>query len=366
MDAVVAAFAPDAPNELMNHIISKRSGSWMARKKSELFIKFIENVVEEYTMAPTRQMRLQILATIAPLLRYSELEKFLPGLTRYAFKEARRYAKMLKAGMPQPKKTTHRERYNRAKVELFIAFITSPNVIGDMPFGHFTIKKDSRLKEEIPNMIRTSVNQRIIFQYQAYLKDTGRMPMALSETTMWRILRACKATTRKTMMGLDYYTYEGVEGIANLIDLLENTPKPSDADKSWAKEAKKTLLALKAFFKGDYKVYIQENSDISDYSQSYALSEPTIRPLQATNFGDPTRMRRCSMCIAMHEIFKGMKRMIDTAEWVEGTPMNKNEAEFILDQSKEGILEWQKHIVSTISKKNPSPHVYYTMSSHYR
>lgn len=191
-DAVVSQLAPDAPNELSALMMRKRSGAAWTKEPSEKFLALLENINEQYALANTKLARMETLGLVAPLLQYPELERYMPGLTRYAYTEARRYAKMSKAGLPRPETNVHRERYNRAKVEMFVGFISSSAVISDTPFGQVTVRQSTGIKQDLPNMIRTSINQRIMDQYKSFLKDTKHTDMALSDSTMRRILEACK------------------------------------------------------------------------------------------------------------------------------------------------------------------------------
>src|SRR5690349_11342701 len=95
--------------------------------------------------------------------------------------------------------------------------------------------------------------------YKSYLRDTEKTNLAVSESSYWRILKACKALTRKSLLGLDYFTYQGIEGVGSLIELAEKI-RVMDGDVDWANGIIKTLRDLKIFFKTDYKTHIQEQS----------------------------------------------------------------------------------------------------------
>lgn len=223
-DAIMSAFAPDAPNQMKQLVCDRRAGKSWHRDHSESFISAVQNIAEQYMSCSDRQTRMEVLATVAPVLRYLELEKYIPGLTPYAWKEARRYAKIVKSGRQIPPPSAIKERYKKKAVSLFIAFITSPYVVSDMPFGSKTVWTSGGTKEEIPNLLRHTVNTRIIKQYQEFLRVTHPGPQPgtvdpefqLSESSMWKILDYCKASTRRSMMGLDYITYDGKNYITML------------------------------------------------------------------------------------------------------------------------------------------------------
>lgn len=212
IEAILATFAPGASDLLMDLVIQKRlkrsKTSWR-REQSEKFTDLIENVVEEYQVATSRQTRMQILGIVAPVLRFSEMQQYIPGITPYTFHQARLHAKMTKSGMTEQAAGTRKERYDKKKVRSFILYITSPHVITNLPFGYLTTRTSAGVKIELPSLIRVSVNKRIVQAYSKFLQDTGQTALAMSQSTMIRILQACKAKTRKSWLGMDYMTYAG-------------------------------------------------------------------------------------------------------------------------------------------------------------
>jgi hypothetical protein len=138
----------------------------------------------------------------------------------------------------------------------------------------------------------------------------------------------------------------GTEGIASLLELV-NEIKNINGEADWAKDTSRVLREVKGFFKTDYKVYIQEHSDIVDYCISYALSDPADSAFRVQDGGaNGQNTRRCALCIALMDAFQSIATKISEVNW--RSPNDKAEAEFIFDQSRAGILAWQKHIVRTI------------------
>lgn len=210
-DAVMSVFAPDAPNQMKKMVCEKDRGeAWGNKKHSGKFTGIVEDAIEQYMNATSRQARLQMLGVIAPWFKWKELEKFIPGLTSYTWKEARRFSKTFKSGLVMPEASRIRERYDKKKVIAFLQFLTSPEVASELPFGEVTVRDSKGEKREIPNLLRTSVNSRIIQQYKVLMEYRRASHLVMSDSTMMRILKTCKATTRKSMKGIDYLTYEGM------------------------------------------------------------------------------------------------------------------------------------------------------------
>ncbi|CAF4055722.1 unnamed protein product [Rotaria magnacalcarata] len=88
------------------------------------------------------------------------------------------------------------ERYNQQQVRHFLEFVLSPSITTDIPFGkkvlHYT---------------------RIIQQYYSYCQETtsGNLKI-LGESSLFTILQACAASTRKSMAGIDNYAANGSTG----------------------------------------------------------------------------------------------------------------------------------------------------------
>lgn len=103
------------------------------------------------------------------------------------------------------------------------------------------------------------------------------------------------------------------------------------------------------FFKTDYKAYIQENSDVGDYSRLFALADPTDAAFRGQDSHHNQPRRRCTQCLALMDSFQSIGSKIAEINWP--SPNDKVEAEYILEQSRKGILEWQKHIIRTVHQE---------------
>ena len=109
-------------------------------------------------------------------------------------------------------------RVDTNQLDHFISFITSPNIIQDLPFGQRYLHLSTGKVLEIPNVIRNMIPQRIVKQYMQYCYGTNFKPF--SPSTMLRIL-CCSATVRKSLQGLDYIAAEGAKGFDDLHRILD-------------------------------------------------------------------------------------------------------------------------------------------------
>ena len=90
----------------------------------------------------------------------------------------------------------------QAKLDHFLDFITSPQIIQDLPFSEKCIKLSSKEVITMPNVICLMITESIATQYQTYAKKCGLTP--LSRSTLLRIISVCSVTVRKSVQGLDY------------------------------------------------------------------------------------------------------------------------------------------------------------------
>ena len=210
-------------------------------------------VVESYKQADTSEIRRQLLSLVAGKMNYPTLTTLITRLSRYEFTAARRYVHEVGAGLPlQPAAKQTREKVDSAKLDHFLDFITSSNIVQDLPFGRKTLTLSSGTKIDIPNVIRTVLPSRLIKQYNQYCSEDDYTP--LSTRTLFRILsEACVASVRKSLQGLDSYAAEGGRGFDDLLSLFE-TLAQYGANEAVITELKDNLRYLKQYIKSDYKV----------------------------------------------------------------------------------------------------------------
>lgn len=81
-------------------------------------------------------------------------------------------------------------------------FITSSDILKDIPFGEKTLKLSSGEVIHIPNVVRCMAPPSHIDQYQQLCESEEFHPLGTS--TLYKILNECSASVRKSMEGIDY------------------------------------------------------------------------------------------------------------------------------------------------------------------
>ena len=176
-------------------------------------------LAECYRAADNWETRQQILSIMADTLTLNQLRHWIPDVSQYRFTEAIRHCLVHGKGAPVLTVPMPMMRVSTAQIDHFIAFITSPHVIQDLPFGEKTIMLSTKETIKAPNIIRMIIPERIIIQYMAYCQESGFMP--LSRATLLRILSKCTASVRPSVQGLDCVSAAGAEAFDDLCDVVE-------------------------------------------------------------------------------------------------------------------------------------------------
>ena len=194
--------------------------------------KYLEALSDSYRNASCLETRRQILSIMRDLTTFKTIQRYIPGLTEYRFKMARLHSLQYGRGAEVPRTRSLRMRVESTQLDYFLAYITSPHAIQDLPLGQRYLRLSSGKILETPNVIRTMVPNRLVKQYQAYCEETGFT--LFSPATMFRVLSACAATVRKSLQGLDYIAADGAKGFEDLYDMVERL-KEKGLDRDTAK-----------------------------------------------------------------------------------------------------------------------------------
>ena len=172
-------------------------------------------------------------------------------------------------GLVIPKREPlRRNKMNTFKMEHFIEFVFSSGLIQDVAYGVTKLKFDSGDEQTIPHAVLTAKYSHVIAFYLQFCKDMGYD--ALSESSLWRILRALKPSQRRNLGGLDDITAAGMTGFSKIIDFL--SPLISH------KELISKLERGKRYLKTAYQAHCSINSPIPTHNSMFALSTVKEEP----------------------------------------------------------------------------------------
>ena len=345
-DVVFHLVAPEEPHALKEMVYAKQKGiRWEGRLYHKLEL-LLEHIAEAYAAASSASERNQILSLVAPYITLSKLTEYIPGLKRYRFSMARMHAKKYGPGKRIEQASKVRIRFDGAKVDYFISFILSPTIVIDLPFGTTTVKTHDGQIEVIPNVARIMVNERIVDHYTSYLKEIEQEDMTLSRSSLLRILHYCIAKTRRSLHGLDYYTFAGVEGIDTILDILKVLLGQSAIDKEWYKVQSRNLLDGKAYIKSEYKSHVKSASRIGDHCFQHSLSDPND-PDFHEQCADHGHDLLCPRCELMKQTVADIQNQI-SSEVEFQTDEEKVTAIWRTTHAIEDINNWKMHQIRSV------------------
>ncbi|XP_062603058.1 uncharacterized protein LOC134264790 [Saccostrea cucullata] len=307
-------------------------------KKEDLENDQSLNVLKEiYSKGETWQFRRQVLSIIVQQMSFEEAQEFIPGLTSWRFYEAKKHAANEGIGVPVKEKSEKRERFSVESLDHFIDFITSTQVVKDLPYGQRTLKLDSGEMITIPNVIRSISSSAVISQYQQLCEEEGATP--LGKSTLYKILTDCAASVRKSVEGLDNYVMEGSRAFQALEETLDDLNE---------KDLKTKFMEAKRYLKADFKVHLAKQTDVLQHCLGFALSAPGC---EFRHHCPHMHNHHCQSCIELDRTLQKIHQV------VEGRQVNNKDAlMFKVEKAIEDIKELQKHIVRSknqeLARKN--------------
>ncbi|CAF3315891.1 unnamed protein product [Rotaria sp. Silwood2] len=264
---------------------------------------------------------------------------FIPGLTLYRFTSARLHAATMgTAVVVEPKERTVK-RFDIAQVQHFIDFITSSLVSTDLPFGKKTLKLSDGTELYVPNSIRNQIPSRIIQQYFCFCNETAMNFPPLETTSLYKMLDICKASTRRSFAGIDYYNADAGEAFDNIIKMVESLGPMSSEHRRLIENLKQS----KRYLKSDFKVHVCSSSTVADHCSTYALSDAKDKCFHS--MCDHDHKDQCEDCILLKNTFLEIETVLND------TISDKGETERTISKfklMKESIALWKSHQLRTV------------------
>lgn len=296
----------------------------------------LTNIKDAYYSSKTREDRKHVIALIAPGVPLSVLQEYIPGITHDYFTSARKLFAETRGTRLTPAEN-RRIKYDEKKVKAFINYITSAHVVTDLPFGQSKATYTSGEKTDIPNVVRNQRKSRIADEYLQYLKQSGETTdLALSKSSLLRILNFIPAQRRKSVQGIDYFTFAGVEGIDKLIELIRTAGLFNQA---FVDLTSLNLAHLKHYLKGDYKISLSSDSQAADHCPVYALSDASQPKFRKTCSHD--HKLTCDRCESGKRVLADIQTAVTERTFT--SPQEKNRAVYTVSESIRDINEWKKH-----------------------
>lgn len=296
-------------------------------------------IAEAYDNADSSLGRRTILSIVAKQVDYNLISSVIPGLTRYRYTAARLYAEEYGDGMiivPPPRTCV---RFYPAQMEHFIDFVLSPHVTTDLPFGEKTLQLSDGTNLQVPDTIRSINSTRIIQQYYEYCYQMYSDFVPLGSSSLYKILECCKASTRKSLQGLNNFVADGVAAFEGLKSLIENL----SIDGQEKTRLNTSLQRAKQYFKSDFKLHVNRSSHIPDHCILFALSEKNSKFYSSSC--DHEHDEICMECTNFKSILFYIKEAIqkDKQQIIDRIMYDYND--FV-----ESILAWKSHLLRCVNQ----------------
>ena len=313
------------------------------RKRFDTSTGLIDVLIKAHDQANTWQTKRQILSLFANDFSRIELQKLIPGLSKWRIDQARQHATEAGRGQLVHENPIFRTRIDPVKVDHFINYISRPDLLQDVAFGTKTLKLDSGERIIIPAVIRTLIPSRIISQYRSYCKQQEFEPA--SERSLFRMLEICSASMQKSLHGLDNITAEGAEAFDGLMSIIE-TLMENGADKHWGQTVREALKEAKRYLKTDFKAHVGRDENSGDHCTVHALSDPSDLNLSGEcQHCHDTRCDRCE-CLDM-----ALEKITQKLDEVDITEDQRARIKFQNKECTSAILAWKAHLVRSVAQE---------------
>ncbi|CAF1457032.1 unnamed protein product [Rotaria sordida] len=315
--------------------------SFLAACSNGNFRQIMSGVSEAYHNSESWQSRREILSIVAPKITLKLIQLFIPGLTSGRFTAARLHAKKYSLGSRVEETTKVVQRFDDHQVAHFLDFIISPHVCTDMPFGEKVLKLSSGIELFIPNTIRNMGPTRIIDQYLLYCEEMCSDFEPLGKSSLFTILDACKASTRKSLQGINYFAAEAGEAFDGIRKMIEDKVALHNDSARLIENLKRARFYLKS----DYKVHVARSSNIADHCCVYALSDPEKRDFAQDC--DHEHNESCAECSNLTRTLNEIERLLEETEEDEEL-LHRTLKKF--RSYREAIEAWKAHLLRSINQ----------------
>lgn len=215
-----------------------------------------------------------------------------------------------------------------------------------MPYGEFeTVLQKTESKIIIPNAVRNSIPSRIVRMYLQFCLETGH-DVTLSAPTMFRILAACPASTKKSMKGVDEYRAMADEAFQNLFALCEKLNYHA-SDATWAMSTISALKLCAEYLKADFRVHLEQRSNIIDHCISCALSSPNTR--EQTAVCNSAHILQCDRCILLDNTLNSIENILRNSTFA--SIRDQEESFYLYEKAFEGINNFKSHQVRAVNQE---------------
>ncbi|CAB3984264.1 Hypothetical predicted protein [Paramuricea clavata] len=236
---------------------------------------------------------------------------------RYEFTAARRYALEVGAGPPvlAPSVKQTRERVDPTKLENFLDFITSSNIVQDLPFGWRTLTLSSCEKIDIISLM-------------SYESNDAAFPYISSDNTT-------STAAKKTS-----FHFLPAPSFVSCLRLAWPQLMQYGANDPEIHKLKDSLKHLKQYTKSDYKIHCSIVSSVPDHCRVFALSRPKKKCFHRRC--DLHHNQQCESCEILKTSLDLVKSFMQSTNLPEDV---QDDALFTARTARDAVLSHQLRMV---------------------
>ena len=296
---------------------------------------------EAYYATSDKRTQLQILSLFVKNYTKQQLLQMIPSLTSSKIDAARKHASLTGPGQILNPPKIFRIRLTRPKLLHFLEYVSMPSISQVLGFGCTYLHLSNGEKVQVPKVIRNAVNARIIDSYQSYCKESNIQ--TFSRASLYRILKACRATKKKAMHGLDNTTALGMSAMETLLKTVTRlTEYGLDTDAK--QNLIETINICNQHLKFDAKSHFAQSSSCGSHCSTHALSDPLEKCFSSTCEHSHTDL--CSTC----NIADTVGSLVSEAGRTLRIPSKEitEEIQHEIDVAAKYIKDWKAHLLRTV------------------
>ena len=341
IQAVASVIASDDAEAYISDIFNHVSSGEPDVVLDGNFRQVMTGISEAYNNNETWQSRREILSVVAPKMSLKLMQLFIPGLTEYRFFAARLHAAKYGLGSKIETATNVVQRFDDGQIAHFIDFIVSPQVCTDLPFGEKILKLSSGIELFVPNTIRNMGSARIVDQYHSFCKEMCLNFDPLGRSSLFTILENCKASTRTSLQGVNYFAAEAGEAFDSIRKMIEERVTPNvDRD-----QLIENLKRARFYLKSDYKVHVKRSSRTADHCCVYALSDP-----KKGDFAQQCDHQHDESCIECSNLTNTLDKIEQLMKEIEKDQELLNRVLTKFWNYRQSIEAWKSHLLRSINQ----------------
>ena len=208
---ICEVIAPNNSDQLFQEVVNRQKEADVTLDKST------QALLAAYQSAPNKSLKTQILSIYAKEYTSKQIKAMHSSfeiLSDRRIKKARALATEKSPGAFLEKRSQHRVRMDKTKLDHFLEFTSRPYYYQDVAFGSRSVTLESGEELVMPNVVRTVARCTIINQYLEYCEETSFQP--ISRSSMWRVLEVQEASQLKSLRGLDNTAAEETDAFDTL------------------------------------------------------------------------------------------------------------------------------------------------------